>query len=374
MKESDLPREAQSLLQELRDAKEEIEIARRNLDAEIAYTKRSLTEQEERAQRDRSMVHELVINRVRAIEILADAWADYERATAAAEADALRRKTRPAPKAADAIKAKGDDLALARRRAKLAEWTLELYEWHFPWLSDLRDPSSDEGYLEAVDLESLGEAEASDDPAHNWLSREEFAALPDTERNQLALDRYLRSRKTPWQLGRDYERYIGYLREQAGCKVTYHGIFKGFEDLGRDVIAEYGHEIEVIQCKRWARGKTIHEKHVFQLFGTVAMRIDQPFALIRGTFTTTAMLSERARDFARMLEITVEEGVPLDDYPRIKCNIAQSSGERIYHLPFDQQYDTTVIEPARGELYAASVSQAEDLGFRRAWRWRQPTG
>jgi hypothetical protein len=26
--------------------------------------------------------------------------------------------------------------------------------------------------------------------------------------------------------------------EQAGCAVTYHGIVKGFEDLGRDVIAE----------------------------------------------------------------------------------------------------------------------------------------
>lgn len=86
------------------------------------------------------------------------------------------------------------------------------------------------------------------------------------------------------------------------------------------------------------------------------------------------MLSERAHEFARMLEITVEESVPLDDYPRIKCNIAQSSGDRIYHLPFDQQYDTTVIEPARGELYAASVAEAEELGFRRAWRWRQPMG
>lgn len=57
------------------------------------------------------------------------------------------------------------------------------------------------------------------------------------ERNQLALDRYLRSRKNPWQLGRDYERYVGYLREQDGWNVNYQRIFRGFEDLGR-VLAE----------------------------------------------------------------------------------------------------------------------------------------
>jgi hypothetical protein len=44
--------------------------------------------------------------------------------------------------------------------------------------------------------------------------------------------------------------------------------------------------------------------------------------------------------------------------------------ERIYHLPFDQQYDTTLIEPTRGERYVATVAEAEELGFRRAWRWR----
>jgi hypothetical protein len=34
---------------------------------------------------------------------------------------------------------------------------------------------------------------------------------------------------------------------------------------------------------------------------------------------------------------------------------------RIYHLPFDQQYDTTVPEPEpeRGELYLSTVAEAE---------------
>jgi hypothetical protein len=102
----------------------------------------------------------------------------------------------------------------------------------------------------------------------------------------------------------------------------------------------------VIQCKRWAKERVIHEKHVFQLFGTVvAMRIENPGKHVSGTFTTTTSLSERAREFARQLEIRVEENVPLQEYPRIKCNIGRRTGERIYHLPFDQQYDTTTIEP-----------------------------
>ena len=97
----------------------------------------------------------------------------------------------------------------------------------------------------------------------------------------------------------------------------------------------------MIQCKRWAQHKVIHEKHVFQLFGTVvAMRIERPDARVRGAFVTTTSLSERAREFARQLEIVVGEQFPLADYPRIKCNVARRSDERIYHLPFDQQRRT----------------------------------
>jgi hypothetical protein len=55
-------------------------------------------------------------------------------------------------------------------------------------------------------------------------------------------------------------------------------------------------------------------------------------------------------------------------FPMIKCNIDQTTKEKIYHLPIDQQYDRTKIVPARGELYARSVEEAEGRGFRGAWR------
>lgn len=51
----------------------------------------------------------------------------------------------------------------------------------------------------------------------------------------------------------------------------------------------------------------------------------------------------------------------------IKCNIG-SNGEKIYHLPFDQQYDKTRIDK-KGEFYAKTTEEAEKKGFRRAFKW-----
>jgi hypothetical protein len=54
----------------------------------------------------------------------------------------------------------------------------------------------------------------------------------------------------------------------------------------------------------------------------------------------------------------------------IKCNINPSSKEKIYHLPFDQQYDKVVIGDVPGECYVETIADAEAAGFRRAFRWR----
>jgi hypothetical protein len=258
-------------------------------------------------------------------------------------------------------------MAALRRQAKLAGYVTALYEFHFPWLQEFRDIEAELDYASRPAEDDGARA----DPASRLLSADEWDSLSPTERNQLAFERYVKGRQTPWQIGRDYERYVGYLREQTGHVVTYHGIVKGLDDLGRDVLAERNGSIEVIQCKRWAAHKTIHEKHIFQLFGTmVAARIENPGKIVTGTFTTTTSLSDRAREFARVLEIGVEEGFPIGDHPRIKCNIARRTGERIYHLPFDQQYDPTLIEIEQGERYAETCTEAEEMGFRRAWKWR----
>jgi hypothetical protein len=50
--------------------------------------------------------------------------------------------------------------------------------------------------------------------------------------------------------------------------------------------------------------------------------------------------------------------------------VSRKDGIKIYHLPFDQQYDRTIIEEERNERYVETVKEAEALGFRRAFRWK----
>jgi hypothetical protein len=69
-------------------------------------------------------------------------------------------------------------------------------------------------------------------------------------------------------------------------------------------------------------------------------------------------------------DIHVDESFAFEaSYPCIKCNVSMGSGDRIYHLPFGQMYDTTVVHAGRGEFYARTIAAAEKAGFRRAYRW-----
>ena len=55
-------------------------------------------------------------------------------------------------------------------------------------------------------------------------------------------------------------------------------------------------------------------------------------------------------------------------FPAIKCNV-NSRGEKIYHLPFDRDYDRTkIINRDQGECYALTIKEAREKGFRRAYR------
>lgn len=208
----------------------------------------------------------------------------------------------------------------------------------------------------------------NDDKVRDYLSKDEYDKLSTIERNQLALNRYVANRKSKWQIGRDYEMYIGQIYERKGYLVEYSGILKRLEDMGRDIIAHKNDEIIVIQCKNWAKNKTIHEKHIFQLYGTVILYQIDTLYKVKGVFITTTQLSDKARRIANYLNIEIIENFPLENFPRIKCNINKHTQEKIYHLPFDQQYDRVIIEQNYGEFYALTVKEAEDKGFRRAFK------
>ncbi|UTC77590.1 hypothetical protein E4O04_06070 [Treponema sp. OMZ 799] len=209
--------------------------------------------------------------------------------------------------------------------------------------------------------------DSNTDEIKQFLSDEEYNELSDTEKNQLALDRYWKRKKSKWEIGRDFERYYGYLLERMGYNVTYFGIDKRLEDLGRDLIAENEKHILIIQCKYWSKNKKIHEKHICQLFGSaIEYRLAyEPKKEVIPVFVTHTDISDMARTFAQALKVAVKENVDLQEYPAIKCNVATG----IYHLPMDQQYDNFEVKPDRGDLYALTTQEAEDLGCRRAKRW-----
>lgn len=242
------------------------------------------------------------------------------------------------------------------------KYILDLY----PALEDLIDLEYSE--VPVLNLESI---ENDYDRTREWLSKEEYNSLPVTERNQLSLDRYVEShRKNKWQIGRDYELYMGHMYSIAGYSVDTFGSYMGVEDLGRDLILKKKGETDIIvQCKYWSKQKEIHENHVMQLYGTtVAYKIEHYIGdKVRGYLVTNTVLSETAKKYADYLGLKYFENVEIGEYPRIKCNIGKY-GEKIYHLPFDQQYDNVKIcKP--GECYATTVKEAEDKGFRRAFKW-----
>lgn len=214
----------------------------------------------------------------------------------------------------------------------------------------------------------------NEDPVSGYISRSEWNQLTPTERNQLALNRYLESHKSNWQIGRDYELYIAYVYERKGYSVDTFGSYMRINDLGRDLIAKKGNEIEVVQCKYWSEKKEIHENHICQLFGTVICYcIENNLSVddVKAVFVTSTTLSKKAKEFSEMLNIKVLENIPLKDFPRIKCNIGHDEfGKQtyIYHLPMDDLYDKVKISK-KGERYCNTVREAESLGFRRAYKW-----
>lgn len=283
----------------------------------------------------------------------------------------LTARVRPAHKSASEIKKsyKSEMRAMAEK-AKYNESLVTLYESFFPNLPALCEFTAEDT---PQTLEELPELE--DDPKYDsirkWLTQDEYALLPREEKFQLALDNYKRRKRSNWEAGRDYERYVCYLYEKQGYKVVCYGALNGLADLGRDLYASKGNDVIIIQCKRWAPQKTIHEKHVYQLFGTVTdYSVDNKAQNAYGLLLATCGLSDKAKEVAERIGIKYEENAQFPDYPLIKCNIG-STGERIYHLPFDQQYDKVQIDYTAGEFYADSIKQAERKGFRRAQRHRK---
>jgi hypothetical protein len=248
------------------------------------------------------------------------------------------------------------------------------YEYILNIFPELTNYVDDFDTLKQLDnINSIEDFKEEFDNVQNYLSKEEYLDLDENYRNQLALDRYLKGKKTSWQVGRDYEMSCGITYEERGWNVEYFGMEKRLNDLGRDLIVKKGNEVEIIQCKLWKKTKTIHEKHILQLYGTTVIdTLINPdlFKVVTPVFITNTSLSETATKFAKILGVRIEKW-EMKEFPRIKCNLGIDDNgieSKIYHLPFDQHYDRTKIKKGQGFL-AKNIQEATEKGFRRSYKY-----
>ena len=299
----------------------------------------------------------------------------------------LMYKAHPARKAAEELRQIAKERREAEKAARQANYLLDYCRYLAPWLDDyigLESAELDEIIKEIHSSWEKKEKDFDEEVKHHYGPK--YIDLTPSEKLQRKLDWYWgKPNKANWQIGRDYERYIGYLYEKDKWNVNFHGM-KGFEDLGRDLICKKGDIVHIVQCKYWAQGKVIHEKHIYYLLGTTIEYYLENFGgtdklqlelfpeLIKKRnvipkLITTIEVSPKAEQAAKILGVTIEKK-PSQPFPSVKCNVARRTGEKIFHLPFDQQYDTCTIEEEKLERYVENIAEAEDLGFRHAFRWK----
>ena len=202
--------------------------------------------------------------------------------------------------------------------------------------------------------------------------------------DQKLLDKFKTHKLNNLEVGRLYERYIGYLWEKDNWKVTYKGIVDGFSDMGRDLICVKGNQHRIIQAKCWSKHTPLREKHIYQLHSSTLhyrLQLRNAYKLSYGKSKARAMmkeldikaiicstndLTETAKDVINFYQIVNHQKIELrKDYPMVKCNINQTTGEKLYHLPFDSAYDSIIIGNVEGEMYLSTIQEAEQFGFQR---------
>ena len=293
-------------------------------------------------------------------------------------AQQLREKVRPANRTANEIESVlKEKIREVTSEEKKLRYRLNFLLSVFPELKQYID--DDSALLSISEYRNIGDFSNNIDKVRDWVDQNEYERMSVDQRNQLALDRYKNRRKNNWEIGIDYELYVGYLLRngmhpfEGKFYVQQFGELNGLEDLGRDIIAERANldgsrDIYIIQCKRWTERSFVHENAICQLYGTtIEYQIKHRNYFnckFTPVFVTTTDLSDMAKEFAKRLGVVVMK-IPIGDYPMIKCNI--NNNEKIYHLPFDQQYHNTVIKKD-GEFYAWTVQEATRKGFRRAMR------
>ena len=187
---------------------------------------------------------------------LAKFIAEAFQSTDEAAAGALEMKKNPAHKAADEVRRIGREKKDVTQRLKHVEYVLKTYHEYYPVLEQYHDEILNEEATLKLDDE-----DAESDRVSRYISQQEYDRLKPVERNQLALEKWKARPKSSVEIGRMYERYLGYLYESDGWTVTYFGANEGLEDMGRDLLCIKGSRACQIFCVK--RGHEIIPKGKF---------------------------------------------------------------------------------------------------------------
>lgn len=322
----------------------------------------------EQEQKHAAMIKGLIEETAQSHPWLAYQLADIQDSYYAFAELCLRGKSRPAMKSADELKILRAEKRELDAKCKQLEYQVNFWKSVLPWLEDFQDIPDKEAWKYKDGVNSDAEEY---EVVREFLSPEEYSELPQAQKYQMFVDRYLtRPSGSAWKAGIKFERYTGYLLESRGWKVDYRGALCGLDDMGIDLIASKGGMDLAIQCKWWNESKTIHENYICQLVGSTAMMSVKDKKKYTPVFICTCQLSDTAREVAKCLCVELVE-IPnakeeISKYPCIKCNA--SGSEKIYHLPFDQMYDRTQIAGKKNSFFAHTIDEAENAGFRHAYR------
>lgn len=143
----------------------------------------------------------------------------------------------------------------------------------------------------------------------NLLYREYILDCTD-EDNSAALDlnRDMRLNSGDAQIGQEYEKHVADIYRNDGYDVEMYGRNQGLSDHGCDLIARNikSEEVHIIQCKRWAQNRQIHENVVCQLYGTsAAFQRFNCFNIVLPVLISTHYPSSEAARFADLLGIEI---------------------------------------------------------------------
>lgn len=205
---------------ELKPRLDNLDAYKTELESKESEFKNRQVEWEKKVHSDIETINTLAKEKSQGFPWLAQAYSDFFHLQDLKRTEYLEHKSHPARKAAEDMREIASKRKIAEKLYRILKYQLDYYENLFPWLIEFKSEGIGDLISQILDKRTNDEEylEEPDDPAKKWLTAAEYEKLPKVEKYQIALDRYWQKRKTKWELGRDYERYIGYLYESKGYK------------------------------------------------------------------------------------------------------------------------------------------------------------